>query len=128
MRGRYRTLLVLAAAAATVALGLWLALAPERDHPLSVETYRKITLGMTRAEVEAVVGGPPGAVGPPPKYLSGGVVEYEGHIGPHGFFVGPTAEWYGHRGRIVVGFDDGGRVKGKQYFGPANQPRSARPE
>ena len=121
MRHRVRVGLVLAAAAATVALGLWLALRPEPDHPLSVETYRKIHLGMTRAEVEAVVGGPPGVIGPKPKYLSGGALEEEGHIGPHGFFVGPTAEWYGHRGRIVVGFDDAGRVKGKQFFGPANQ-------
>ncbi|HEV3258202.1 MAG TPA: hypothetical protein VG013_15060 [Gemmataceae bacterium] len=78
---------------------------------------------MTRAEVEVVLGAPPGVVGGAPEQTSFvALVEQEGPVDAHGALEGKPAVWYSARGQIIVMFDawdESGRVVGKQLYLPA---------
>lgn len=107
--------------------GAWLLRDREPDHPLSRRNYRRIVAGMTRAQVAAILGGPPGAVGPVPEgswFVE--LVEQERPVDVLGGLEGKLAVWYGDRGQIVVTFDsweESAHVLGKQLYRPANRPR-----
>jgi outer membrane protein assembly factor BamE (lipoprotein component of BamABCDE complex) len=68
---------------------------------------RQINKGMTRAEVEAILGGPPGVYCT--EYVGYGFVV---QVGDCGFVDGDTVgTWVGNEGVISVGFDKQGRAK-----------------
>lgn len=106
-----------------VAVGCWFTLIREPDHPLGRRNYRRIAAGMTRTEVEAILGGPAGVVGQAPDYPSFvKLVEQEGPVNALGGLEGKAAVWFSNRGQIVVTFDSwdqSGRVVGKQLYRPA---------
>lgn len=125
MRTNRRTWSGLAAAALLIvaaALG-WFVLTGEPDHPLSRQNYQRIKAGMTRREVEQILGGPPGVIGRAPEgpwFVA--LVEQEGPTNSLGTLDGIPAIWSGARGQILVMFDTGdqsGRVLGKQFYRPA---------
>jgi hypothetical protein len=120
MRRRAWLRLLALALLMALAAGGWFILTQEPDHPLSRHNYRRIVIGMTRAEVEAILGGPRGAVGQTPEHPSFvALVEQEGPVDVHGALAGNPAIWFSDRGQIVVMFDSwdqSGRVVGKQLF------------
>jgi hypothetical protein len=112
-------LLVLALPIAA-AVGGWFILTQQPDHPLSGRNYRQIRAGMTRGEVEAILGGPEGVVGQGPEQPSFvALVEQEGPVDALGALEGKPAVWFSDQGQIVVTFDSwelSGRVVGKQLY------------
>jgi hypothetical protein len=103
-----------------VAVGSWFILTQEPDHPLNGRNYRRIRAGMTRGEVEAILGGPEGVVGQGPEQPSFvTLVEQEGPVDALGALQGKPAVWFNDQGQIVVTFDSwerSGRVVGKQLY------------
>jgi hypothetical protein len=99
------------AAAVSAAVGLWLRSPGNRITP---ENFDRLRAGMTRADVEALLG-PPGA------YVTGpGVIDGTGYR--HEYFVPPQprmgtpAVWDCDDARIVVDFDDAGRATMKTFL------------
>jgi hypothetical protein len=125
--GRRAWLLVVICALLTAGTVVsWFVFTQEPDHKLGRRNYRRITLGMTRAEVAAILGGPPGVVGEVPDELSFvALVEQEGPANAHGMLEGKPAVWYSDRGQIIVMFDtweESARVIGKQLYRPVPRP------
>ena len=85
---------------------LFIVIAPLRSpvDPIQYENYAHLP-GMTTAEVEELLGCPPGV------YLTGPAEEFVPRIGRAG--LGPPvrkyAVWEGDRARIKVGYDENGR-------------------
>jgi hypothetical protein len=108
---------------AAIACAGWFVLTQEPDHPLGRRNYRRIMAGMTRPQVEEILGGPPGVMGQAPEQPSFvALVEQEGLVNALGALEGKPAVWYSDRGQIVVMFDDwdqSSRVIGKQLYRPA---------
>jgi hypothetical protein len=123
MNGRARFYLLILALLITSAVGGWFILNQEPDHPLGRRNYIRIKAGMTRADVEAILGGPPGAGGQAPGETSFvALVEQEGSVDALGALQGKPAIWYNDRGQIIVmfdGWDQSARVVGKQLYRPA---------
>jgi hypothetical protein len=96
---------VLAVAAIITAVVLYIS-SPRRPMA-SQEDCGRIKIGMTRAEVEHVLGGPPGdyRTGPsvPPPL-------------PYGNRYMSWDEWQGDGGFVFIQFDDDGRVFDKAHF------------
>ena len=80
-------------------------------HPrrLNPDGFEKIQVGMSQAEVEDCLGGPPGRYYPTYAGAGQGMTD-EGYLAP-----GATIEmlWYDDRNRYEIWFDDLGRVAGK---------------
>jgi hypothetical protein len=112
--------LVVVALLVTIAGGGWFVLTREADHPLGRRNYRRITAGMTRDDVEQILGGPPGVIGQaPPQLAQVQLVEQEGQVDALGGLEGKPEIWYSDRSQIVVKFDTWdktGRVVGKQFY------------
>jgi hypothetical protein len=74
--------------------------------PVTHSTFAWIKEDMTRAEVETILGGPPGDYRTRP-------VDTEGFHFPTATLAGLTQmqEWQGDEGDIVLRFDDDGRVQ-----------------
>jgi hypothetical protein len=77
------------------------------------EQYRKIRLGMSQREVEAVIGLPAGNYAP----FCGGIIDtqWEEYIVPMDSSNDTAAGWWGNTTGIVVWYDQGGHVHGKQF-------------
>jgi hypothetical protein len=92
-----------------------------------LQAYKAIRLGMTLEEAAAVVGVPPG------DYTGGHVREYRSEteygqsefIPPASRKSASHAEWVGAKGRISLGFDEGGRVSVKFFTPLRGGPRCA---
>src|SRR4051812_29388784 len=101
MTRRRWLLLGMLVAAAVVAAGLWLNQPPRSA--INAENAAKIEIGMTLAEVEAVLGGPARdeTTGPVNDVIFGGELMLPG---------GPSAEWVSDEYRVWVWLDSEGRV------------------
>ena len=107
-----------------VGLGIWFGLTQEPDQTLGWRNYSRIKAGMTRAEVEAILGGPEGPVGhAPDETWFVALTEQEGPMDALGGMKGKPAVWYNDRGQIIVLFDSwdesgraSGHVVGKQLY------------
>jgi hypothetical protein len=105
---------------AAIISGGWFVLTQEPDHPLGRRNYRRIMAGMTRDEVEGILGGPPGRAPDQLSFVE--LVEQEGPVNSLGSLEGKPAIWYSDRGQIIIMFDSwdqSGRVVGKQLYRPA---------
>ncbi len=100
--------------AVLVAVVMVIGALPRPERPLvSREQFQKIEDGMTRAEVEAIIGGPPGDYTPGP------------HLGFTGSFPYATCDsWAGNGGMIWVRFDDTGHAHWRQFeeITPLDEP------
>jgi hypothetical protein len=94
---------VLAVTAIIVAIVLYIT-SPRRPMA-SQEDCGRIKIGMTRAEVEHVLGGPPG------DYRTRDTIILYLHLRS-----GIWYEWQGDGGMILVEFDEDGRVSDKEHF------------
>jgi hypothetical protein len=112
-----------AGAPALLALGA-LVLWPRPDR-LTRENFERIKEGMSRAEAEAMLGGPPG-------YHADGPVGYPNGYLPadlQGFPPGHTSEtWLGDSGIVEVVFDPHGRVAWRQWSPSERDPETSRIE
>ena len=103
-----------------MASGVWFVLTQEPDHPLGRRNYRRIKVGMSRDDVEQILGGPPGVIGEAPRQTAyGQLIEQEGPVNDLGGSEGKPEIWYSDRGQIVVLFDSWdktARVVGKQLY------------
>jgi hypothetical protein len=93
-------------------------------------SWDKIRIGMTEKEVEAILGGAgiSGAefhdhmrvlekkMGKYP-FDYDGIVLGEQEVVKNLTMWGPAKTWFGRRGRMQIGFDDGGHVESKTYHG-----------
>jgi SmpA / OmlA family len=94
-----------------------------RGRLIDREHYDRITEGMSRAEVEDILGGPPG------DFSTGGDVystSYSISDGPAPTRRGPWESWYGNEGVIFVGFDEQGRVRERRFGSPMRPPLTYR--
>ena len=91
--------------------------APAPGPRLQVENYPQVRVGMTRAEVEELFGGPAGDYG----RNAGGSTEVIGidNEGPPGSV---QEDWYDDAKRLVVYFDGRGRVVGYYKEGHLRRP------
>jgi hypothetical protein len=123
MSGCARFYLLILALLISSAVGGWFILNQEPDHPLSRSNCIRIKAEMTRADVEAILGGPPAAGGQAPGETSFvALVEQEGSVDALGALQGKPATWYNDRRQIIVmlnGWDQSARVVGKQHYHPA---------
>jgi hypothetical protein len=115
--------------AVTLTLGVVLAhlqVIGKRPH-CGLDAYKRTGLGMTLEEATAVIGVPPG------DYTGGHVREFrsETEYGQQEFIPPARREsashetWVGARGRIYLGFDEGGRVRVKDFTPLRGGPRCA---
>lgn len=98
-------------------VGLLLALVTPARCPVTA-AFARIEEGMTAAEVEAILGGPPGdyrTIPPPRTSFSLGV-----SLGGYSMVI--EKDWQGNEGDVLVGFDDTGHVVRKDF-----SPRDASP-
>jgi hypothetical protein len=122
MSGRARFYMLILCLLIMAAVAGWFILNQEPDHPLNRRNYSRIMAGMTRADVEAILGGPPGAGGQAQGETSFvALVEQEGSVDALGALQGKPkpAIWYNDRGQIIVmfdGWDQSARVVGKQLY------------
>jgi hypothetical protein len=98
------------------------------NKPINIETYRQIENGMSQAEAEALLGGPPG------WYMSRDRDYVRGPLLPEraftpGGFVYPDGTimkgWAGNDGLILLWFDREGKGTAKQFvpvFSPGADP------
>jgi hypothetical protein len=93
----------------TLAIGaMWLRTSRTPPCPVcaSRENFDRIENGMTRREVEEILGGQPGKYLPANDYM----IRYDSVLLPQG----ECQEWTSADGQIVVGFDEEGKVQDKQ--------------
>ena len=100
--------LAVAGVCVVLALGLagWYALRP---HPINRANFERIQEGMTCADVEAILGGPPGDYTTPfdlPLARSFGMQR--------------VTAWFGDEGCVGIKFDDEGRVR-MAWFAPSRR-------
>jgi hypothetical protein len=74
-------------------------------HPVNQENFERIRVGMTRAEVEAILRCPPG------DYAT---VEYIPEF--CGFTLAGATRWISNDGEVRIWFDQHGRVERAHYF------------
>jgi hypothetical protein len=109
---RRRTIIVLSLTAAMLVLiGILLSLIPGSD-VINASNFRRIELGMTAAEMEAILGPPGYHYDGPTKFLGDDVL---GDVPASLRWPEDTVRWTGSEGRVVAFFDDGGRLTGA-YF------------
>jgi hypothetical protein len=89
-----------------------------RSRLIDREHYDRIKLGMSRAEVEAVLGGPPGDF--TTEDVSYKVPDSDLAI----FTVGPYEFWAGNDGDIWVAFDEQGDVRRRDFGGAVSTPKT----
>jgi hypothetical protein len=93
-----------------------------RNRLITWEHYRGVKLGMSQAEVEAILGGPPG------DYRTDERISYwdyfEAGLSPHDV-VARRESWYGNDGQITLGFDEEGRVLRRGFASPVRSPPSS---
>jgi hypothetical protein len=109
--------IALAAVLAMMSGALWLAIARQPDHPLGRREYRRIAHGMTRAEVQAILGKPRRPTGDGLSLVE--LVDQEGPVNAFGTPEGKPDIWVGSQGQIAVYFDSwdaSARVLGKQLY------------
>jgi hypothetical protein len=84
-------------------------LQPARHDSVTLDNYRCIQVGMTRAQVEAILGGPPGNYCRPGQPLRG--------LKPRALADPEIRQWIGSSLIVSVIFDGKGRVSGKMFAG-----------
>src|SRR5262245_14338544 len=105
---RRRTLLVaLAGLAVTVPVAAWL-LWPGQDE-ITPENYERIKAGMSRAEVEAILGGPPGDYRTVQTVTECFVVDELASRAESDQVFRPDGKqmWFGNKGYICISFESG---------------------
>ena len=105
---RHRWLLLAVVACGLLATGAYCLTRPRLS--INEETCAKIRPGMTRAEVEGLIGGPPGDYTTSPRLRGGCAMAYE-----------ICDCWVSDEGEIVVEFDDGrvSQVRFGEVLGPS---------
>jgi hypothetical protein len=88
-----------------------------RSRLIDREHYDRIKLGMSRAEVEAVLGGPPGD-------FTTEDVTYKAPDGDLAIFNGPHEYWAGNDGDIWVAFDEQGDVQRRAFGDAVSTPKT----
>jgi hypothetical protein len=120
----WRWLLAVAVLIAIIGGG-WFVLMQEPDHSLGRRNYQRIRVGMTRNEVEEILGASPSVTGQATQQLAlVELVEQEGPVDTFGGLEGKPEVWFSERGQIIVMFDTwdrSGRVVGKQLYRPASR-------
>jgi hypothetical protein len=106
-RTRRLLLLILPAGLVALAIAIWV-LWPRTA--INRENFEKIHRGMAVAEVEAILGGPPG------DYGSGSEAPYNDLFIPSGNRLIAGEEWIGPEAVITVAFDQTGRVRNTQIL------------
>ncbi len=89
-----------------------------RSRSIDREHYDRIQLGMSRAEVEAVLGGPPGDFAT--EDVSYGVTDSDLAI----FTAGPYEYWAGDDGDVWVAFDEQGAVRRRAFGDAVSTPKT----
>jgi outer membrane protein assembly factor BamE (lipoprotein component of BamABCDE complex) len=98
----------------TVVTGSWFLTRP-RPHRINQEGFDRITDGMTRQEVEEVLGRPPGDYTDRRDYP--GEVHFPITLGwDDTTSMYSSDEWVSDQGRIVVYFDQAGMIREKQFY------------
>jgi hypothetical protein len=105
---RRKLLTAVVGLAVLVAVGAFV-LWPRQDR-VTRENYDQIKVGMTRAEVDAILG-PPGDYTTVEPFGTGYGQQSEGTQ----LIIPPTVDWVGDEGYLQVGFDDEDRVVGKIF-------------
>jgi hypothetical protein len=107
-----KKLLVGLLAGGLVLAGILVSLAMPRHCPVNPAAYERIEKGMTKAEVEAILGGPPGDYRTRPgreTYLPLPILSPEEE-------VWPVERWQGDEGAVHIYFDSYGvRVREKEF-------------
>lgn len=111
MSKRQRLPLLFVSAIFVAAVTCYFLLAPR--HPVSWYGYNRIELGMTEAEVEKVVGLPPGWYEPMPEGEYQVLVHEQ--AASRGRTSGKGYSWVSSRGHLDVNFDDHGKVVGVSF-------------
>jgi hypothetical protein len=117
MRKRKRMLVVVALVAAVTLAGFvgWLAFAPSR-HPINLAGFEQIREGMPQAEVEDLLGGPPGNYGSNPPL-------------PFGFGAAPSRRYeicQSNEAMILLFSSADGTVAEKRYLDLSDSDPSLR--
>jgi hypothetical protein len=99
-----RTIAVGCPLVALIAIGVAFGLLWPRSSAITWENIEKIHVGMTRAEVEAVLGGPAR------DESAGGTVFGTVGVVPEGLFEREASDWFGETCGVTVWFDDNGLV------------------
>jgi hypothetical protein len=136
---RYRNAALLCLSGMALLLGWWLGcFNPQPQAEITEENFRKLKKGMTRAEVEAIIGGPPGDYG----RVNGGYHVHACESSTCAVFYnvrhddkGPTAKevdaivaregiamWWGPSKAIAVQFDEDGNAVNLGYGGAMPGP------
>jgi hypothetical protein len=89
-----------------------------RGRLITWEYYRGVKLGMSQAEVEAVLGGPPGDFRTERVFYTD---YFEVGFSPQDV-VARRESWYGNDGQISLGFDEQGRVLRRGFADPIRSP------
>jgi hypothetical protein len=89
-----------------------------RSRLIDREHYDRVNLGMSRTEVEAVLGGPPGDFAT--EDVSYGVTDSDLAI----FTEGPYEYWAGNDGDIWVAFDEQGDVRRRAFGDAVSTPKT----
>lgn len=79
-----------------------------RRHSVNYDDYQRITRGMTKKEVERLLGGPPG------DYSTGSIVTISSG---NCWWTDQDAKWIGDKGVVIVRFKDDGTVAGEFLSG-----------
>jgi hypothetical protein len=86
-----------------------------RGRLIDQEHCDRIEVGMRQAEVEAILGGPPGD-------FTTEYVVYLDPVCPYGFVDESWESWSGNEGQILVSFDKRGAVRWRQFEGAIRFP------
>jgi hypothetical protein len=104
-------LMTVACLALAVGLAAWLQFLNAR--PVRLANHRDMQPGMTLAEAEKILGGPPGDYSSAPGQT---------HFRLNVRVNGQSETWISDDGIIIVGFDEEGRVNGWSFAGPGVIP------
>ncbi len=102
MKGWFKWLAAAASLGLTVCVSVWQVSGP---HPVNRANFERIQVGMTQAEVEAILGCPPG------DYAT---VDYLPEF--CGFMILGATVWVSNDGDVRVWFDNEGRVEQAYFF------------
>ena len=103
-------------ASSLLLVGALVPLLRPRHCPVTKEAYDRIEEGMSRAQVEAILGGPPRDYRNQPTQMGWSTrVEVE-RSGPY-LPDAREADWFGDEGDVCVWFAPDGRVSCKAYIG-----------
>ena len=110
-----KPLLAGVAACLLLSAPVWMAVVPPHPSPVTKAAYDRVQTGMNRAEVEAILGGPPGDDRTRPTDSVADTWPEPEQWKPTGHTAW-RGDWLGDEGDILVVRDHGGRVFDKGFF------------